>query len=117
MVEKGIETLEIGFPELTIALKPDVGFGKRLGCEAAGTALAIAAAGDEASAFENDEMFGNGWLAHGEGFCEFKDGGLAAGEASQDGAACGIGEGGEDGVESGCLRHFITRRLYNRMVI
>jgi len=100
--------LEIGFPQFAIALEPSVGFGEGLGREAARAALTVAPARDESGAFENDEMFGNGWLAHGKGPCEFKDGGLTAREAGKDGAARGIGECGEYGIESDSLRHCIT---------
>lgn len=116
-VEKGVEALEIALPEFAVALEPASGFGERFWREAAGTALAVAAAGNESGALENAKVFGDGGLAHGKRFCEFEDAGFAAGKAGQDGAAGGIGEGGEGGVEAIRLRHCITCRLYNQMVI
>lgn len=120
LFENGIQGEEIGFPEFAVVLEPLVGFGEGLGRETARAALAVAAARDEAGTFENAKMFGDGGLAHGEGLCEFEDAGFATGETSENGAASGVGESSEDSVESvGSigLRHCITHRLYNRIVI
>jgi hypothetical protein len=116
-LEEGIEPLVVTLPEFAIAFEPAGGFGERFWREAAGAALAVAGAGNEAGAFENAKVFRNSGLAHGKRFCEFEDAGFAAGEAREDGAACGIGESGEGGVEAFRLRHCITYRLYNHEVI
>ncbi|GAC1633608.1 MAG: hypothetical protein NVS9B14_08600 [Candidatus Acidiferrum sp.] len=117
LLEKSIETLEVGFPELAITLDPTGGFGERLRREAAGAALAVASARDETGAFEDEKMLRNGWLAHGKGPGEFKDTGFAAGESGKNRAARWIGESGECGVETVSSSHCITRKFYNQMVI
>ena len=116
-VEKGIEALEIALPEFAVAFEPAGGFRERFWSEAARATLSVATAGNEAGAFEDEKVFRNGGLAHGKRFCEFEDAGFAAGEAREDGAAGGVGESGEGGVEAVGLRHYITQRLYNQMVI
>jgi hypothetical protein len=117
LVEKGVEALEVGGPDAAVFFEPVGGFDERLGLEAAGAALGVLAAGDEAGAFEDFEVLGDGRLGHGERLGEFVDGGLAGGEAGEDGAASGVGEGGEGGVEALGRGHCITLRFYNHMVI
>jgi hypothetical protein len=117
LVEKGVEALEVACPDFAVFFEPFGGLDKRLGFEAAGAALSVLAPGDEAGAFKNFEVFGDGGLSHLEGLGEFQDGGLAGGEASEDGAASGIGESGEGGIESIGRGHCITHGLYNYMVI
>ena len=97
--------------------EPFGGLRERLGFDAAGAALSVLADGDEAGAFEDFEVFGDGGLRHGEGLGELIDGGFPGGEASEDSAASGIGEGGESGVESFGRGHCITLWLYNHLVI
>jgi hypothetical protein len=46
-------------------------------------------------------MLGNGWKRKWKGIGEFSDSGVALGEASEDGAAGGVRESGEDGIERG----------------
>ena len=70
--------------------------------------MCVAAPRDKSGAFEYLEMLGNGGLAHGKRLGQFVDRGFAGGEAGKDGAARGIGESGEGGVEM-C----ITTRLHN----
>ena len=48
---------------------------------------------------QNLQMLGDGGKAHGERFRQLLHRRFAAGEPRQDGAAGGIGEGGEGGVE------------------
>jgi hypothetical protein len=120
LLEDSVEAEEVGFPKLSVVFEPLIGFGERFGRETAGAALAVAAAGDEAGVFEDAKVFGNGGLAHREGFCQFEDARFSTGETSQDGATGGVGECGEDGVEAAGLiglHYCITLRLYNHMVI
>jgi hypothetical protein len=70
---------------------------------------AIDGAGQQAGGVEDAQMFGNGGQRDVERFGELRDGGFTAGQASQDGAAGGVGEGAEGAVESG-------RRIVNHMV-
>ena len=72
---------------------------ERLGLELAGTPLGMAGAGDEAGMLEDFQVLGDCGESHLERGGEVGDGGFAAGEAGEDGAARGIGEGGECGVE------------------
>src|SRR5215472_13369556 len=73
-VEQGIEPPEIAFPDFSVLFEPLAGFCERLGLDAAGTALGVAATGNESGALKNSEVFGDGGLAHGEGLGEFVDG-------------------------------------------
>ena len=70
---------------------------------------AIDGAGQQAGGFEDAKMFGNGGERDLKRFGELRDGGLATGQAGQDGAAGGVGEGTEGGVEGG-------GRIVNHMV-
>jgi len=72
-----------------------------LGVEAAAVDAAIDFAAEQAGGFQDAEMFGDGGEGHVEGCGEGVDGGFALGEASEDGAACGVGESAEGGVEAG----------------
>ncbi len=105
--EKGL------FPEFPIALEVLRGFGKRLGFEAARATLGACGVRNEAGALEHLEMLGDGGLAHREGLRELGDGCFAGGEASEDGAPRGIGEGGEGGVEPRGGHLSITMWLHN----
>ena len=89
------------FPELAIAFKVLGDVFEGLGLEAAGTPLGVAGAGDEAGVLKDFQVLGDCGESHLERGGEVGDGGFAAGEAGEDGAARGIGEGGEGGVELG----------------
>jgi len=106
--EQGIEAPEVALPVFPVALEPGAGFGERLGFQTAWAALGVASAGDKSGALEDLEMLGNGGLAHGKRLGQFADGGLAARETPEDGAARGIGQGRESGIEL-C----ITTQLHN----
>ena len=54
---------------------------------------------EKAGGLENTEMLGDGGERKGERFGNLGDGGFTLREAGEDGAAGGIGEGGEGGVE------------------
>ena len=73
----------------------------RLGSEAAAVNAAIDLALEEAGGFEHAEMLGDGGEGKGEGLGKLSDSGLALSKASENGAAGGIGEGGEGGIERG----------------
>ncbi len=62
---------------------------------------AIDLALEEAGGFEHAEMLGDGGEGKGEGLGKLSDSGLALSKASENGAAGGIGEGGEGGIERG----------------
>ncbi len=60
---------------------------------------AIDFSAEQAGGFENAEMLGDGGEGHVEGGGEGFNGGFALGEASEDGAASGVGESAEGSVE------------------
>ena len=106
--EHFVEAREIGFPDAAVIFKPLGGFGEPARVDAAGAALGVAAAGDKAGTFEDAEVLGDGGLGHREGAGELVNGGFAGAETGEDGAAGGIGERGEGGVESLFVGHCIT---------
>ena len=94
-----VEAVEAGLPVAAVLLQPVGGVLEGFRPEAAGAPLLLAAAGDEAGAFQDLEVLGDGGETRGEGFGQLGDGGFAAGEAGEDGATGGVGEGGEGGAE------------------
>jgi hypothetical protein len=71
--EIAIEPTHILFPEPAIVLYPIRNLPKRSSFQTAGTPLRVAAAPDETGAFENLEMFGDGWRADGKRLGEIFD--------------------------------------------
>jgi hypothetical protein len=82
----------LGFPKNTVLLEPDGGFFDGVGVEAAMVDAAGDLAAEQAGGFEDAEMFGDGGQGHSKRPSEFFDGGFAAREAGEDGAAGGVGE-------------------------
>jgi hypothetical protein len=72
-----------------------------LGDQAAAVNAAVNFTLEEAGRFEDAEMLGDGGERERERLGELGDSGFALSKASEDGAAGGIGEGGEGGVERG----------------
>jgi len=107
-LQKAVEPIEGGLPEFAVLFEPLTGFGEWGGGEAAGAALGVAVAGDEAGALEDFEVLGDGGLGHGEWLGQLVHRGFSQGEAGEDGAASGVGEGGERGVEALVSADFIT---------
>jgi len=70
---------------------------------------AVDFADKKAGGFENTQMFRDRRQRHGKGRGQSLDGGFTPGEARQDGAAGGVGEGAEGGVE-------LRRRIVNHTV-
>ena len=65
---------------------------------------------EQASGLENTQVLGHGWERKWERLGELCHGGFALSEAGEEGAACGIGECGESGIERR------GRRIVNHMV-
>ena len=89
----------MSFPESAILLDPG---GRRLhglGCEAATVNAAIDFAAKQAGRFEDAEVLRDGGKGHGERRGKALNGGFTLREAGQNGAAGGISERGEGGVE------------------
>ena len=80
--------------------------------EAAAVDTAVDFALEQTRRFENTDVFGDGWEGEWKWFGEFSDGGFALRQAGKNGAAGGIGEGGEGGVErSGLIvNHMVNYR-------
>jgi hypothetical protein len=72
-----------------------------LGGKAASVDAAIDFALEEAGGFENAKMLGDGGERKGERLGELGDRGFTLREAGENGAAGGVGECGESGVERG----------------
>src|SRR5581483_6481298 len=90
-----VETIEALLPESSIFVDPFGDVFERAGLEVAGTPLGLAATGDQARALQDLEMLGNRRHADVERLRQFGHRGVAGGEPCEDGAAGGIGEGGE----------------------
>jgi hypothetical protein len=71
------------------------------GSETAAMDAAVDFAMEEAGGLEHAKVLGDGGQGNVEGRGEFGDGGLSLGEAGEDRAASGVGEGTEGGVERG----------------
>jgi hypothetical protein len=70
----------------------------------------------QARGFEDAEMFGDGGERDVEGSGEFGDSGFALGKTCEDGAAGGVGEGAENGVEQRGRCGRDLGRIVNHMV-
>jgi hypothetical protein len=68
-----IESIHTVFPESAIVLYPIGNLPERSSLKTTGAPLRVAAARDEAGAFENLEMFGDGWRTDRKRFCELFD--------------------------------------------
>jgi hypothetical protein len=108
-----VEAVEALHPELTVVVDPVGGVFEGAGFEAAGAPLGFAATSDEAGAFQDFEVLGNGGHGDGEGLGELGDGGFTGDETSENGAASGIGESCEGGGEL-ILHLYLTYRLNTR---
>jgi hypothetical protein len=96
-------------------LDPTGGVLHRLWSEAAAVNAAVDFAAKETSGFENAQAFGNSGKRNVEGSGELGNGGFALCEASEDGAAGGVRECGESGIEerglsSGIVNHMVYDR-------
>ncbi len=78
--------------------------------EAAAVNAAVDFALEKAGGFENAQMLGDGGEGKREGLRKLGDRGFALGEARENGAAGGVGEGGEGGVERG--RGIVNHTVY-----
>src|SRR5260370_3602056 len=111
--KKSVEPLEVLLPNAAVALQPLSSFREGLGFEAPGTPLRVAALGNQAGTLENFKVLGDGGLAHGERLGKLQHGGLAPGQASEDGAARGLGprRGGHSQLVSSPKS--LNRKLHN----
>jgi hypothetical protein len=101
--------VELRVPENAVLADPLGHIFHRRGGEAAVVNTTVDGAGQQAGGFEDAKVFGNGGERDLKRFGELRDGGLAASQAGEDGAAGGVGESAESGVEGG-------RGIVNHMV-
>src|ERR1700728_4033692 len=90
-----VEAIETVGPETAIVLDPAGYVPERAGVELAREPLRFAAAGDQAGAFEDFQVLGNGREGHFEGLSQLGDRRFAGGKFGEDRAPSGIGKGGE----------------------
>ena len=67
--------------------------------QGSGPPLRVPSAGNESSALQHPEVFGDRRSAHVKGLSEFFDGGRPRGEPGQNGATGWVGEGEERGAQ------------------
>src|SRR6266853_2253258 len=96
----GTELVEALLPVAPVVLYPVGDVLERIRLEPARPPLRLAAALDQAGALEDLEVLGDGRKADVEGLGQFQDRGFTRGEAREDRAPRGIGEGGEGGAEA-----------------
>ena len=99
-LEQRIEAPVALFEDLAVAFDPVHGLLQSLRFQLAWAPLRIDVRRDEAGALEHLQVPGDRWLAHLERLGQFRHGGLPRGQPRQDGAARGVGQGGEGEVET-----------------
>jgi hypothetical protein len=98
-VEQCIEALVVLFEDPAVTFDPIHGLSQPLRFQFAGAPLRIDAHRDEAGTLEHFQVPGNRGLAHLERLGKFRHGGLPLRQPRQDGAAGGVGQGGEGPIE------------------
>src|SRR6185295_7880532 len=93
------EAIEALFPKAAVAFEPVVDALERLGLDAAGAPLRLAAARDQPGALQHLEVLGDRRKAHVEGFGQLGDRRLAQRQPSQDRPAGRIGKGRKRGAQ------------------
>jgi hypothetical protein len=111
--EVGIHPVERAFPEWAIFREPTVELLQRFRLQLAGTPLRLAAAGDEAGAFQHFQMAGDGGKRDVERLGEIVDGGFALTEAGEDGAPRRVCESGKRLREGVRRLHYLAIMLIN----
>jgi len=101
--------VELGLPEAAIGLDPRGGILHRLRRQATAVDAAIDFAVEQSGGFENAQVLGDGREPNIERRSELAHRGFAEGQAREDGAAGGVSQGPESGVEG-------RRRIVNHMV-
>ena len=93
--------VELRLPEGAVLRNPCGGVFHGVGLEATAVDAAIDFAAKKAGGFQNAKMFGDCREGNLKRLGDFGDFGLALREAGEDGAASGIGESAEGGIEGG----------------
>src|SRR6267143_499883 len=94
-----IQAIKALRPELPVVRHPVGDVLERTGSDPAGPPLRLAPACNQTGVFQHLEVTGDGGQAHRKGRSQLRDRGLAGGQSREDGAASGVGEGGERGAE------------------
>ena len=102
------QPVELMLPQAPIRLEPRGGVSHRAGHQADTAHPPVPPAAHEARTLEHAEVLADGRQRHGEWAGELAHRGLAPGQPRDDGAAGGVGEGPEDGIE--------PREMVNHMV-
>ena len=89
----------MNFPERAVLLEPCSGILHRLGSQSATVNAAIDLAFEQARGFQDAHVFRDGRQRNTERFGQLRDHGLALREASQNGAASGIGKRAKRGIQ------------------
>ena len=116
LAEIDLQAVETFVPQRPVALEPRIDVLQRVGGDAAGAPLRLAAPRDEAGALQHLEVLGDGGAAYLEGLGELRHGGLAGHEPGENGASGRIGEGCEGGAELVGGHLYLTFWLNNRLV-
>ena len=98
------QSIQAGAPKRAVIGQPLVGFMQNRRVETDDLKAAAALAGDELRGLEDFEVFGDGGQGEGVWSGEVANGLFAGRDIVKDGAAGGVGEGVEDGIEPGGVR-------------
>src|SRR5258707_731863 len=99
-LEVAVELVEALLPVAPVVLDPVGDVLERIGLEPAGPPLRLAAALDEARAFQHFQAVRDCRPAYLVRLCQIEVPGFAGGETREDLASRGIGEGGKGGAEA-----------------
>ena len=108
MFEVFSKCVEARLPEQPHLLEPGDGGVDRLRVDVAAMHAAIAFADEKSGIFEHAHMFRDRGQRHVKRFGQLADRVFAGRELRQHGAACGVGEGGECGVEGWTVNHVVN---------
>lgn len=98
-IEQRVQPLEPTFPEFSVTLQPCGRLSHRLGFKAAGTALRVTPAGNQAGTLQHAQMLGDGRLRHFEGRSQLRHRSFPERKTRQDGATRGIRQSREGGIQ------------------
>src|SRR5579859_2090363 len=117
LAQQAVEADEGGLPVFAILHQPLGGFGEGPRLQLARSPLRIAAAGNQARAFEYLEMSRDRRLGHREGLDQLIHRRLPRGQARQDRPPRGVGQGGEGQVQATGRGWSITGLIHNEYVM
>jgi hypothetical protein len=108
LFEIGREHVELRLPELPVVRDPRERVAHGRGVERCTPHASFLLDGGEPGTLQHAHVLGDGRERHREARCELADGMVAGGEAREDVAARGVGEGGEGVVEGpGTVNHMV----------